>query len=176
MGMTAPITRVSVTLDAATANYRLLLSEDLRSVTWSETGQFRSDNRERFNYAPCVLGSQGFTSGRNFWEVDVGDGGFWIIGAARESVVRRGAYNRTPEYGFWSVGLWDRQLRAVTAPLTNLSFDEDIKRVRVLLDYEEGQVSFHNATTMSHVYTFCDSFTEKIYPYFWVMYDTELKL
>ncbi|XP_065255271.1 E3 ubiquitin-protein ligase TRIM39-like [Emys orbicularis] len=160
--------KVNMTLDPETANPHLILSEDGKSV---RLGAGRLDvpaNPKRFMSSPCVLGSEGFTTGRHYWELEVGDGDGWAVGAARESVERNRPSTLQTE-GIWAVRLgWDRQYSALTFPPTPLSLDEKPRKIRVHLDYEEGQVTFYNAENMAQIFNFSASFNEKIFPYFWL--------
>ncbi|XP_075769465.1 E3 ubiquitin-protein ligase TRIM11-like [Pelodiscus sinensis] len=67
--------RADVTLDPDTANPRLLVSADHKSVDWTVERIEKPPSGKRFDLEPCVLGSEGFTSGTHYWEVDLGDGG-----------------------------------------------------------------------------------------------------
>ncbi|XP_067425475.1 zinc finger protein RFP-like [Emydura macquarii macquarii] len=98
----ASFTQANVTLDPGTAHPELVLSEDGKSVRWADTRQRVPNNPERFDTEPCVLGCEGFTSGRHCWEVEVGDGGYWAVGVARESVRRKGWISPSPEEGIWA--------------------------------------------------------------------------
>ncbi|XP_072891232.1 zinc-binding protein A33-like [Hemitrygon akajei] len=62
--------RVSVTLDVQTASPDLAVSEDRKSVRYTGIWMDLPDTGKRFTHWPCVLGSEGFTSGRHYWEVE----------------------------------------------------------------------------------------------------------
>ncbi|KAG6921707.1 tripartite motif-containing 39, partial [Chelydra serpentina] len=128
----------NMTLDLDTAHPNLILSEDRKSVRWEETKQDLPHNPERFGYWPCVLGCEGFTSGRHCWEVEVGDGLSWAVGVARESVGRRRRINLSPEEGIWAVQ-FGGQFQALTSPVTPLPLSWVPSRIRVCLDCDRGQ-------------------------------------
>ncbi|CAM4666248.1 unnamed protein product [Caretta caretta] len=171
--------QVNVTLDPDTAHPILILSEDRKSVRWGDTRQHLPKNPGRFDSDPCVLGCEGFTSGRHCWEVEVGDGRFWAVGVARESVRRKGGISCSPEEGIWAVRRWWGQFRALTSPVTPLPLSRVPSRIRVCLDCDRGQVIFIDAGDGAPIFTFPPaSFNrERIRPWLQVWDpDTQLRL
>ncbi|XP_067419826.1 butyrophilin subfamily 1 member A1-like [Emydura macquarii macquarii] len=168
----------NVTLDPGTAHPDLVLSEDGKSVTWTDTRQDLPDNPERFDTELCVLGCEGFTSGRHCWEVEVGDGLDWAVGVARESVRRKGGICLSPEGGIWAVGLWQDQFRALTSPVTPLSRRQVPSRIRVCLDCDRGQVTFFDAGDQAPIFTFPPASVPggRIHPWLWVWWESPLRL
>ncbi|XP_072887471.1 butyrophilin subfamily 3 member A1-like isoform X1 [Hemitrygon akajei] len=165
---------VSVTLDVETAHPWLEVSEDRKSVRYTETRRDLPDTRKRFTYYPCVLGSEGFTSGRHYWEVEVTGNRWWNLGVAAESVERKGRVTPSPETGFWIIARVDDEMRVFTSPKSRLPAGPIPGRVGVYLSYESGTVSFYNAETKSHLHTFTgNKFTEKLYPLFAIGYKNE---
>ncbi|XP_072890441.1 zinc-binding protein A33-like [Hemitrygon akajei] len=161
------INRVSVTLDVETAHPELEVSEDRKSVRQTGTRRNLPDTGKRFTYLICVLGSEGFTSGRHYWEVEVTGNRRWGLGVAAESVERKGRVTRSPETGFWIIGRVDDVMWVFTSPVSRLPAGPIPGRVGVYLSYESGTVSFYNAETKSHLHTFTgNKFTEKLYPFF----------
>ncbi|NXX14766.1 TRI39 ligase, partial [Podargus strigoides] len=135
-----------VTLDPDTAHPDLVLSEDRKSVRRAEGRRDLPDNPRRFDYWPFVLGCQGFASGRHCWEVEVGDGGDWAVGVARESIRRKGHLSLCPQGGIWGVEKWGGQVRALTTrKVTPLPLRWVPRRVSVHLDYAAGTVAFFDA-------------------------------
>ncbi|XP_044839267.1 butyrophilin subfamily 1 member A1-like [Mauremys mutica] len=176
----APIEEANVTLDPDTAHPQLVLSEDQKSVRWEDTRQHLPDNPERFDTWPCVLGCEGFTSGRHCWEVEVKDGQCWAVGVARESVRRKGEISCSPEWGIWAVEQWWGQFRALTSPVTPpLPLSRAPSRIRVCLDCDRGQVTFIDAGDEAPIFTFPPGSVpgERIRPWLWVGdRDTRLRL
>ncbi|XP_030055791.1 E3 ubiquitin-protein ligase TRIM39-like isoform X2 [Microcaecilia unicolor] len=158
---------VNVTLDPETARPDLTLSEDRKSVRKGNRRQNVPDTPQRFDYDPCVLGSEGFTSGRHYWEVEVGDVTLCLLGVCKDSVRRKGMIKLSPGEGFWTVKLWyEQRCWALTSPKTQLPLSEIPRAVGILLDYEAGKVSFYDAGDKSHLFTFTDTFTGKLQPFF----------
>ncbi|XP_044839801.1 E3 ubiquitin-protein ligase TRIM39-like [Mauremys mutica] len=157
---------VDVTLDPDTANPWLVLSEDRKSVRDRDKRQTLPDNPERFDYCVCVLGAEGFTGGRRYWEVEVGNKTRWELGVCRESVSRKGQVTYTPGNGYWVVWLRDGGYKALTPRSTSLPVSIRPSRVGIFLDYEAGEVSFYNVTDRSHLFTFTDTFSGILRPFF----------
>ncbi|CAM4653472.1 unnamed protein product [Lepidochelys olivacea] len=167
----------NVTLDPDTAHPRLVLSEDRKSVRWGNMRQDLPNNPERFDTELCVLGCEGFTSGRHCWEVEVGGGRRWAVGVARESVGRKGGISRSPEGGIWAVGWWG-QFQALTSPRTPLPLSRAPSRIRVCLDCDRGQVTFIDAGAEAPIFTFPPGSVpgERIRPWLWVGPRSRLRL
>ncbi|XP_038671639.1 zinc-binding protein A33-like [Scyliorhinus canicula] len=162
------INPVSVTLDVETANPWLEVSEDLKSLRWTRTQRSLPDTRKRFTHWPCVLGSEGFTSGRHYWEVEVTGNRGWSLGVAAESVERKDWVRLSPETGFWTIERDEDQFNINSSPRSRLPVGQIPGKVGVYLSYESGTVSFYNVDTISHLHSFTENkCTEKLYPFFW---------
>ncbi|KAL7875755.1 hypothetical protein AOLI_G00107180 [Acnodon oligacanthus] len=159
---------VNVTLDADIASPKLILSDDGKQVTHRDTKQDLPDTPERFDQSPCVLGKEGFSSGRIYYEVQVSGKTKWDLGVARESINRKGKITLNPQNGFWTIVLRNENVySACIGSSILLSLREKPQKVGVFVDYEEGLVSFYDVESRSHIYSFTgQSFTEKLYPYF----------
>ncbi|XP_066103240.1 E3 ubiquitin-protein ligase TRIM38 [Saccopteryx bilineata] len=159
--------QVPVTLDPDTAHRELILSEDKRQVTRGCPQDNLAASPRRFSASPCVLGHEGFTSGRRYFEVDVGEGTGWDVGVCVESVQRDARVLPTPQAGVWALRLCRKDgYMALTGPLTLLALREQPLVVGVFLDCEAGLVSFYNMTAGSHIFTFPKaSFSEVLRPY-----------
>nr|XP_029520157.1 E3 ubiquitin-protein ligase TRIM39-like [Oncorhynchus nerka] len=158
---------VDVTLDSDTANPKLILSEDGKQVKLGHRQKLFLDNPKRFDPVPCVLGNEGFASGRFYFEVQVEGKTRWALGVARESINRKGDVRPSPVNGYWTVGLMNGdEYMAHAGPSVPLSLSEEPQKVGVFVDYEEGEVSFYDVEAGSHIYSFtvC-TFTERLYPY-----------
>uniref|UniRef100_A0ABM5FHE6 E3 ubiquitin-protein ligase TRIM7-like isoform X1 n=1 Tax=Pogona vitticeps TaxID=103695 RepID=A0ABM5FHE6_9SAUR len=158
----------NVTLDPKTAHPHLILSEDCKSVRHGDQSQHLPNNPERFNRHYFVLGSEGFTAGRHYWEVTVGGEKSWAVGVARKSMQRKGTIAFDTEQGIWAVGKWRGGY--ITSGKSFLPLSEKLRRLRVSLNYEGGRVAFHNADTGSHFYTFSGASVsgETLLPFFCV--------
>ncbi|KAG9351699.1 hypothetical protein JZ751_022950 [Albula glossodonta] len=155
-----------ITLDPMTNHAWLLLSDDRKKVQESLSETEVTFSKQRFDSWPCVLGWEGFSSGRHYWEVDLANNGYWRIGMTTSSSKRHGRFPMTPADGYWVLWRSTRQFYACTKPETPLPMHEIPRKVGIYMDYEEGQISFYNVATKSHIYTFTDTFREKLYPLF----------
>uniref|UniRef100_A0A8C8REH6 Uncharacterized protein n=1 Tax=Pelusios castaneus TaxID=367368 RepID=A0A8C8REH6_9SAUR len=167
--VTNPIS-MDVTLDPETANSWLILSEDRKSMKPGNKKQDLPKSPERFVTMPSVLGAERFMGGRYYWEVEVGAKIYWILGVCRESVSRKGQVRASPANGYWAIGLCNGEYEACTWPSTSLPVSVRPSRVGIFLDYGAGEVTFYNVTDKSHLFTFTDTFSKPLRPYFYPGY------
>ncbi|XP_042256202.1 zinc-binding protein A33-like [Thunnus maccoyii] len=163
-----------VILDPNTAYPNLVLSEDLTSARYVETKRELPKNPERFEYYVTVLGSEGFDSGTHSWDVEVGKNTNWAVGVTAVSVKRK---IEIPS-GFWEIWFSDGKYRAHTPSVTDrfISVKKPLQRMRVHLDLNRGELSFFDPDTDTRIYTFTDTFTERLFPSIGTLSTVPLKI
>nr|XP_006114652.1 E3 ubiquitin-protein ligase TRIM39-like isoform X1 [Pelodiscus sinensis] len=166
---TYPAKFANVVLDQDTANPKLILSEDGKVVRMGDYAQRLVRNPNRFDLEPCVLGMEGFNSGRHFWVVELTGRSGWAVGVARQSVLRKSSLSLHPEEGLWAVHEQFNGFKARTSPENTVLLEGSPARIRIYLDYEAGLVAFYDAENEVPIFNFTASFaTEKIFPFFGV--------
>ncbi|XP_030390637.1 butyrophilin subfamily 1 member A1-like isoform X4 [Gopherus evgoodei] len=161
----------SMTLDPITAHPDLILSEDQTCLTKGDTAQNVPDNPERFDSSVCVLGSEGFTSGIHYWEVEVGNSGdWWAVRVARESIRRKGWLNFSPLEKIWAVECDWGKYQALDFSVIHLPLNERLEKIGISLNFKEHRIAFYDTDNLVPIYTFKEvSFSdEKIFPFFCV--------
>ncbi|XP_053147581.1 E3 ubiquitin-protein ligase TRIM39-like [Hemicordylus capensis] len=169
--------KANVTLDPLTAHPQLILAEDHKSVRKGKKLQNLPNNPERFSNGCVVLGCEGFTAGRHCWEVSMGSGGNWAVGVARKSVKRKDRFRWGPKEGIWAVMKCGHVFQALASPDDiPLHLSGEPQRLRVTLNYAEGQVAFFDADSAAPIYAFSESSFrgQTLLPFFWVGWRTTL--
>ncbi|XP_069491016.1 E3 ubiquitin-protein ligase TRIM39-like isoform X3 [Ambystoma mexicanum] len=157
-----------VTLDPGTAHPELIVSEDGRSVRRGARAQHLPVSPQRFSHHLIVLGSQGLSSGRHYWEVEVGGSRDWALGVCDESLPRKEGFPLSPEGGVWAVLLLGGEYRAITSSPTPLIPRAPPRVLGFFLDYEAGRFSVYDAQDRALLFTFSGaSFPRTLRPYFW---------
>ncbi|XP_033978482.1 probable E3 ubiquitin-protein ligase TRIML1 isoform X1 [Trematomus bernacchii] len=146
---------VKVTLDPNTAHPSLIVSEDATQVGDGVFKRNISDNPKRFDSLHFVLGNEGFSSGKIYYEVSLEGLTGWEVGVVRESINRKGVnWSLTPENGCWTLGLYWGRCQANSNPPVHLPSIKKLQKVGVFVDLEKGFVSFYNVDTRAQIYSF----------------------
>lgn len=169
---------VPVTLDPNTGSACLAVTPDLSSVSVCEE-QPLPDNPERFVSPQSILGSEGFSSGRHSWEVEVGDNSHWSLGVASGSFHRkewsRSDQNPSPPSdtepggGLWTVSLSYGEYRISPGHSSPLTLRRSPRTVRIQLDWERGCLTFSDANDNALIYRFKKQWSGSLRPYFSTM-------
>ncbi|KAK9524951.1 hypothetical protein VZT92_017308 [Zoarces viviparus] len=163
-----PTFAVDVKLDPTTAHPCLVLSPDGKTVRDGGRTQKVPDAPRRFDMFGSILGLNRLSSGKSYWEVEVGSKTGWDLGVARRDAKRKGKLSLSPDSGYWAIVHYeDDKYAALTAPPASLSLTGKPQKVGVFVDYEEGLVSFYHVAGRSHIYSFTEcSFSDEVFPYF----------
>ncbi|XP_034440153.1 neoverrucotoxin subunit alpha-like isoform X1 [Hippoglossus hippoglossus] len=172
---------IYLTMDPSTANSELLLSDHNRKATrvWSDNRYL--ENMDRFECCPQVLCREALLESV-YWEVEWSGGA--DIGVTYNSISRDGdtascllGHNESS----WSLECSEDRY---TPCYNNKRFkssspDPFTRRVGVYLDWSAGSLSFYciSQDAMVHLHTFTSTFTQPLYPGFWVWaYDGSVSL
>uniref|UniRef100_A0A8D2J9A5 Uncharacterized protein n=1 Tax=Varanus komodoensis TaxID=61221 RepID=A0A8D2J9A5_VARKO len=148
-----------VRLDPNTAHPIFAITNKGMCVVVQETLVKYKNNPQRFRNYWIVLGKNGFTSGRHYWEVETEDQTGWVIGLVAESIERK---KLGPNY--LKDKLWGLKLEKIESISSGAS--TSCWQIGVYLDYEEGQISFYDGRNGVHLLTYRAQFKEKVYPFF----------
>lgn len=148
---------VDVILDASSANSRVLVSEDGKSLVGSANRVFLHNlSGDRFNYSPLVSGTVGFSSDMFYFQVQISGAESCLVGVAKESMNRNIDGFPLPWTGGWTllkatVDSQELYNGSIFEPHINLS--RNPTTVGVFVDYTKGEVSFYDADTGSLLYS-----------------------
>ncbi|KAG5277982.1 hypothetical protein AALO_G00093550 [Alosa alosa] len=170
-----------VTLDPDTAGGNLSISEGNRKVTCLSERQLYPDHPERFDWWHHILCREGL-SGRCYLEAEWLEGGGQIA-LAYKSIRRKGrnddsllGYNNKSWTMRWSPHSYCARHNSKDIVIPAPSFHT--RRVGVYLNWPAGTLSFYSVSsdTLTHLHTFHSTFTEPLYPGFWVQPDSSVYL
>ncbi|RXN29658.1 butyrophilin subfamily 1 member A1-like protein [Labeo rohita] len=159
-----------ITIDSKHVHKDLMITKN-RKIVRNHPGYDHTG--EGFPYELCAFGAQRFTSGRHYWEVELEQENtppknYWLIGVVKHGNFRvddRSAL--TPSNGFWFLcsdgqnGIYDN-----SDPPVKLSLTPRPERLGVLLDYNDGQLSFYNINESKHLLTISTTFSGSVVPLF----------
>lgn len=169
-----------LTLDPNTANAELLLSEGNRTARrmWSrrhptnQNADHMTHHPERFDRCPQVLCREGLLDAV-YWEVQWAGGA--DVGVAYNSISRRGAAKDGllgQSCDSWSLecnedGYTPCHQQRRCGSVYPVPFS---RTVGVFLDFRAGLLSFYcvSGSEMQLIHTFRETFTEPLYPGFWI--------
>ncbi|XP_077117445.1 E3 ubiquitin-protein ligase TRIM39-like [Ranitomeya variabilis] len=156
-------------LDVNTADNNLLISDDLKTATWTNIWQKRPETTAIFQDCPQVMSRRGFTSGRHYWDVEISRSRLWRVGMCYPSIDRRGRQSyigdNNKSWSLFGGRVYNNQY-SVIHDVNKISLHHQISGhgVRIFLDYEAGQLSFYElCDPIRHLHTFTAAFSEPLH-------------
>ncbi|XP_069556814.1 finTRIM family, member 83 isoform X1 [Brachyistius frenatus] len=168
-----------LTLDPNTAYRQLYLSRGNRKAALKKDPQSYSESPARFDSLPQVLCKEPLSGGAYYWEMDwSGEGA--AVGVTYKGIKRTG-YGDSCRIGYnrksWSLFCSDSSYSArhnKDQVEINAAYSS---RIGVFLDHAGGSLAFYSVgDTMSLLHRFKCSFSEDVYPGFWVWYDSAVTI
>nr|XP_012640300.1 E3 ubiquitin-protein ligase Midline-1 isoform X2 [Microcebus murinus] len=156
-------------LDPKSAHRKLKVSHDNLTVERDESSSKKSHTPERFTSQGSygVAGNVFIDSGRHYWEVVISGSTWYAIGLAYKSAPKHEWIGKNSASwalcrcnNNWVVRHNSKEISIEPAP--------HLRRVGILLDYDNGSVAFYDALNSIHLYTFEVAFAQPVCPTFTV--------
>ncbi|XP_073695091.1 tripartite motif-containing protein 16-like [Garra rufa] len=158
-----------LTLDLNTVNKYLHLSESNKVIMYTNTVQPYPDHPDRFEVYKQLLCRES-VCGRSYWEIEWN--GSVLISVSYKSISRKGG--KECWFGYndqsWSLFCSPSRYTFIHSKLeTDLPVEAISSRIGVYVDHSAGTLSFYSVSdTMSLVHTVQTTFTQPLYPGFYV--------
>lgn len=130
----------------------MIVSRDQRSVhlQWQQLEEHGVSGV--FEYYPYVLGSEGFSEGRQYWEVQGSLGGCWAVGIWQEDDMR--PICTQPEWNALALVYDEGHYKAGTKEETPLHLQGSPQHLGIYLNTEGREVSFFDAQSRAQIFHF----------------------
>lgn len=157
-----------VTFDPDTIHPNLVLSEDLKAVSFSVAKQPYPASSQRFSSFFQALSSQSFVRGEHLWNFQA-EGCPWVLAVCYGDLPRSGSGSGLESSsGSWCLMYCDNLLRAYEKGKdTPLRRTPSLKRMEIRLSFSSGTLVFYSVSDVSgdktHLHTFKVSFTHPVY-------------
>ncbi|ROL52269.1 Tripartite motif-containing protein 16-like protein [Anabarilius grahami] len=164
-----------LTLDLNTAHKRLHLSERNRVITETNKVQPYPDHPDRFDYWCQVLCRESVCDQRCYWEIEWSGFLGLYISVSYKSISRKGE-----GYECWfghNDQSWSLFCSSFRFSFIHNKIETDLPvvsccRIGVYVDHSAGILSFYSVSdTMSLIHTVQTTFTQPLYPGFWVYHN-----
>lgn len=160
-----------VVLDADAAHPKLIVSPKGDSVTYTDTWQDVPETPTRFDTTLNVVSQQGFSNGRQYWEVEASGKTYWELGLTYPSMPRKGSTEDSwlgRGKDSWGVEYFNGDYQAWHAGVQHelpLLAGKQFTHIGVYCSFPGGLVCFLGADTMTPLHCFCaGTFTDALYP------------
>ncbi|KAM5196953.1 E3 ubiquitin-protein ligase Midline-1 isoform 2-T6 [Hipposideros larvatus] len=156
-------------LDPKSAHRKLKVSHDNLTVERDESSSKKSHTPERFTSQGSygVAGNVFIDSGRHYWEVVISGSTWYAIGLAYKSAPKHEWIGKNSAswalcrcHNNWVVRHNSKEIPIEPAP--------HLRRIGILLDYDNGSIAFYDALNSMHLYTFDITFSQPVCPTFTV--------
>ncbi|XP_007646006.1 E3 ubiquitin-protein ligase Midline-1 isoform X2 [Cricetulus griseus] len=156
-------------LDPKSAHRKLKVSHDNLTVERDESSSKKSHTPERFTSQGSygVAGNVFIDSGRHYWEVVISGSTWYAIGLAYKSAPKHEWIGKNSASwalcrcnNNWVVRHNSKEIPIEPAP--------HLRRVGILLDYDNGSIAFYDALNSIHLYTFDVALSQPVCPTFTV--------
>lgn len=154
----------SPSLNAASTHPHLQISEDRRTL--KQIRSFQTCPNESHSQ---VLGSESFSSGRRYWEVDVSNCGRCCVGVAYKTMPHNGVGKECwlgQNSMSWCVEKYGNTIKVLHGgvELFEIANSLDFNKVGIFLDWEERLLSFYRHDTTELLHSFHHHFTQPLMP------------
>ncbi|XP_077123000.1 E3 ubiquitin/ISG15 ligase TRIM25-like [Ranitomeya variabilis] len=158
-----------IVLDVNTAANNLLISDDLKTATWTLITQNFAETEKRFQSYSQVMSNNEFSCGRHYWDVEISGSQCWRVGMCYPSIDRCGPQSfigdNNKSWCLYGGLAYNNQCSVKYYGKTfQLPHQISSDRFRIYLDYEAGQLSFYElCDPIRHLHTFTAAFSEPLH-------------